>query len=95
MGDWRPLVILIIIFAIITAFFCSPARMLWDSCHQFAQGYEDGYNSFGDTYNTPDDFLIGKLRHEEGFWDYYYEPFWFQQGFEEGYKKAAREYWRE
>jgi hypothetical protein len=56
---------------------------------QFYRGYEDGYGCAQDTFQNPDD-------RTGGFYDYWLNGgFWFQQGYEEGYKRGARDYVKE
>lgn len=59
---------------------------------EFKQGYEAGDAAFFDGYPNLQDFLEHRQRDGEGYADYWDErySFWYEQGFEEGYKKATR-----
>ncbi len=97
MGDWRPLLVAIIIIAIPLSIFCSPASFVLGWYHQFQDGYLSGDAAFFDGYPNLQDFLEHRQRDGEGYADYWNEEhsFWYEQGFEEGYKKAAKKYWKE
>lgn len=76
----------ILILGLFIALFCSPARMLWDGVHNFIEAYEIGYNCAQDDFCDPGDYT-------EGGFDYWESnSFWIEQGYEEGYKKGAREF---
>lgn len=80
-------------FILILLIFIIGCSIFIPSLIQFRNGYEAGFTSFDDTYVSVDDFLVGKLRDCEGFYDYYLgEYFWYQQGYEEGYKRRAHQY---
>jgi hypothetical protein len=87
MGDWRPLTILILIIAIPIA--------IWGWGQQYKDGYLSGDAAFFDGYPNLQDFLEHRQQDSEGYADYWGEghSFWYEQGFEEGYKKAAKTYW--
>jgi hypothetical protein len=61
----------------------------YDFAHELSRGYNDGYTCAQDTFQNPED-------RTEGFYDYWLNGgFWFQQGYEEGYKRGARDYVKE
>ncbi len=85
MGDWRPLVFSIVIgLSILFSLGC-----FWKGIHNFGEAYEIGYNCAQDDFCNPEDYT-------EGGFDYWESnSFWIEQGYEEGYKKGARDYVKE
>lgn len=94
-GDRRPLLVLIIIIAIPVLIWCSPSNFILGWGHQFSEGYQDGDAAFFDGFPNLQNFLEHRQIDGEGYADYWDEnnSFWYEQGFEEGYKKAAKTYW--
>ena len=78
--------IIVVVFGTFCFLFISPSRMLWDGAHNFMEAYEIGYNCVQDDFSEPGNYT-------EGGFDYWESnSFWIEQGYEEGYKKGARDY---
>lgn len=91
--------ILLLIIVIPISIWCSPASFVWDWGHQFNDGYEVGYNDIQDTLQEVLDcnleYPFFYYNYTEGICDWWDNPFWYQQGYEEGIKKGARDYVKE
>ena len=76
----------LILFILFLIYFC---LYDWWILQEFDCGYQDGYNCAQDSFENPED-------RTEGFYDYWLgSSFWFQQGYEEGYKRGGRDYVKE
>ena len=64
--------------------------------NQFKNGYESGYNDMQDTLqqviNCNFVYPFFYYDYTEGIYDWWDNPFWYQQGYEEGAKQGARDY---
>lgn len=64
-------------------------RVFWKDIPKFIEAYEIGYNCAQDDFCNPEEYTEGDFDYWES------NSFWIEQGYEEGYKKGARDYVKE
>lgn len=70
------------------------AFFISNSILNFKYGYDIGYTCAQDTLEYPESYRFGEFT--EGGFDYWEtKSFWIEQGYEEGYKKGARDYFKD
>lgn len=75
---------------------CSPASFMLGWYPQFKDGYESGYEDIQDTLQERIDcdlrYDLWEYDYTEGIFDWWENPFWYQQGYEEGVKRGTKDY---